>query len=148
MTLDTRIRWLKAASIFTIGFGIVFAAAAIPALAAPTALFMDMVFFPLDGAPGIGDPAARLLLAVTGGVLAGWALMVYLVVTEVVPKDPATGRRLILVSLAAWYIVDSSMSFAAGAPVNVASNTVFLLLFVVPAWSLDASGNAVSAGAN
>ena len=147
MTLEGRIRMLKVASVITIGFGLLMAIAAVPALASPLAVLADLIFYPLDGAPLIDEPVVRLLSAITGGVMAGWGLMMYLFVTEVVPKDPALGRRIILLGIGAWYIVDSSMSLAAGAPLNVASNTVFLLLFVVPAWSLGAEGRAASAGA-
>ena len=145
MTLDTRIRWLKFATIVTIGFGIVIAVAAIPALAAPTAMLADLIFFPVDGAPAVGAPADRLLAAITGGVMTGWGVMMYMIVTGVLAKDPALGRRIILAGMFAWYAVDSSMSLAAGAPLNVASNTVFLLLFVVPVWSINGTA-AVDAG--
>ena len=52
MTLDARIRWLKAGSLITIGFGLLIAAAAIPALSQPVAGLADLIFFPVDGAPG------------------------------------------------------------------------------------------------
>ena len=117
-----------------------------PALAPPTAVLTDLIFYPVDGAPGIGQPVDRLLSAITGGVMTGWGIMIYLLVSEVVPTHPSVGRRLILASIGAWYVVDSGMSLAAGAPLNVLSNTGFLLLFVVPAWSLGNAERPAPAG--
>jgi len=139
MTLETRIRWLKIGAVITIGFGLLIAAAAMPALQAPIALLTDLIFYPLDGGPAIGSPGERLLSAITGGVMAGWGVMMYLAATEVLPKDPMTGRRLILAAIGTWFVIDSSMSVAAGAPLNVVGNLSFLLIFVLPVWSLRAS---------
>lgn len=132
MNLDSRIAWLKAGSLITIGFGLLIAAAAIPALNYPMALLGDLIFFPIDGAPTLAAPGERLLSAITGGVMTGWGAMMYLVATELLPKDPALGRRLILTSIVSWFVIDSSMSVAAGAPLNVVGNLGFLLVFVLP----------------
>ncbi len=132
MNLESRIRWLKAGCLITIGFGLLIAAAAIPALNYPVAVLTDLIFFPVDGAPSIGAPGERLLSAITGGIMTGWGAMMYLVATELLPKDPALGRRLIYVSIVTWFVVDSSMSVASGAALNVIGNLGFLLIFVLP----------------
>lgn len=144
MTLDTRIRWLKAGSLMTIGFGLLIAAAAIPALNPPVAVLTDLIFLPLDGAPVVGAPGERLLSAIAGGVMAGWGAMMYLVATELLPKDPALSRRLILVSIVTWFAIDSSMSVAAGAALNVVGNLSFLLIFVLPVLGLKQRDNAAA----
>jgi hypothetical protein len=61
------------------------------------------------------------------------------------PRDPALARRLILLGIGGWYVVDSSMSIAAGAPLNALFNTGFLLLFYVPVWTLEPNRDATAA---
>ena len=137
MTLDSRIRWLKIASDITIGFGLLLAAAAIPALSGPAEFLLDFIYFPVDGAESVDMPAARILNAITGGLMTGLGIMTFLIAGELMPRDPAIARRLILFGIGGWYIVDSSMSIAAGAPLNALFNTGFLLLFYIPVWKLD-----------
>lgn len=140
MTNDTRILWLKIGAAVTLGFGLLIGAAAIPALQEPTRLLLDLIFFPVDSGQTLDTAATRLLSAITGGLMAGLGVMLWVVATELCPRDPALGRRLILLGIGSWYVVDSSMSFAAGAPLNVLFNTGFLLIFFVPAWRLNGDG--------
>ena len=139
MDFKTRIAWLKTGSAITIGFGVIIAAAAIPALQGPTALLLDLVYFPLDGTPSMGGSAARLLSAISGGVLVGWGLMIWLLVTTLYEKEPQLCRRIILTSIITWFVVDSSMSIAAGAILNAFFNVGFLLIFALPVWKPLAS---------
>ena len=140
MELETRIRWLRTGSVVTIGFGLLIAAAAIPATQSPVAWLTDLIFFPVDGSPAIGGPGERLLSAITGGLMTGWGVMPYLVATELLPREPLLARRLILAGIVSWFVIDSTMSIAAGAPLNVVGNAGFLLVFVLPVWSLRGPG--------
>ena len=133
--MQTRLRWLKAGAAITMAFGIIIGAAAIPALAGPTTWLFDLVIFPLDGAQSLGGTDVRLLSAICGGLLAGLGVMMWLVATEVFARDPVLGRSMILKSIFTWFVIDSSMSFAAGAPLNVVGNIGFLLIFVLPVWN-------------
>ena len=136
--METRLRWLKAGSAFTIATGLLIAAAAVPALNAPTLWLFDLVVFPLDGGQSLGDVEARLLCAITGGLMTGLGVMIWLISTEVFARDPLLGRSIIIKSFASWFVIDSAMSIAAGAPLNVIGNTAFLLLFMLPVWSVGA----------
>ena len=99
---------------------------------APTEVMFDLVFYPVDSAQVLDSDTARLLSAICGGLMFGLGVMLWVVATELCRKDPALGRRIILLGIVSWYVVDSSMSVAAGAPINVLFNTAFLLLFVLP----------------
>ncbi len=139
MSIDSRIRWLKAGAAITLGFGLLIAVAAMPAAQGPTNFVFDLIYFPVDAGQSVDTVTARLLSAITGGLMAGLAVMLWVVATELCPREPALGRRVILLGIGSWYLVDSSMSVAAGAPLNVLFNTGFLLLFVLPAWGLARS---------
>lgn len=132
MNYESRVRWLKIGAASLVGFGLLVAVAAIPAMNGPAAWLLDLIYFPLDGAEAAGAPADRLLSAIAGGVMAGWGVMIWIVAGEIYPADPALGRRLILSSIIIWFVIDSSMSVAAGAPLNVVGNLGFLLVFVLP----------------
>ena len=147
MTLESRIRWLKIASDITIGFGLLLAVAAIPALSGPAGFMLDFVYFPVDGAETVDMPAARILNAITGGLMTGLGIMTYLIAAELMPRDPAFARRLLLAGIGGWFVVDSSMSIAAGAPLNALFNTGFLLMFYLPIWKLDAGPDLSAADA-
>ena len=134
MNYTARVAWLKTGAAVTIAFGVLIAAAAVPALQAPVALLLDLVYLPLDGAPSTGDSAARILSAISGGVLVGWGLMMWLLATTLYAKEPVVCRKIILTSIISWFVIDSSMSIAAGAFLNAVFNVGFLLVFAVPVW--------------
>lgn len=136
MQAETRTIWLKVASATIIIFGVLFFLSTMPPLSAPMAFLFDLVIWPLDGADDLAAPASRLLLAISGGVLLGWGIMLWLIVTRLYPNDPRLARTLILTSVCCWFVVDSLGSVIAGAPLNVLFNIVFLELFVIPLWRL------------
>ena len=130
--METRIRWLKAASVITVFTGLLIAAAAIPALSGPTLWLFDLAVFPLDGTQSLQGAEQRVLCAITGGLMVGLGVLMWLVTTEVLVTHPSLARSLILKSIVAWFVVDSSMSVAAGVPLNVLGNVGFLLMFTLP----------------
>ncbi len=139
MTQDFIARWLRFMSLFIIGFGLFVALGAHPATSAPVAWFTDLIFFPFDGNEAMTANEARLLAAIGGGVMAGWGVMLWLLVTRLLPHDPLLARAMLLRGILVWYVVDSAGSVAAGAPINAALNTVLMLAMVVPAWSIASS---------
>lgn len=145
MQIESRVRWLKVAAGVTMGFGILIAAAAIPTLAAPTAFLLDLIYFPVDGVQTMGDPASRLFSAITGGVLTGWGLMAWLIATELLRERPELARRIIITSIGTWFLIDSSMSIAAGAPLNAGLNVSFLALFCLPVLGLRSNSTRAEA---
>ena len=147
MQAQTRTMWLKIASATIIMFGVLFFLSTIPPLSAPMAFLFDLVIWPLNGADDLSAPASRLLLAISGGVLVGWGIMLWLIVTRLYPSDPRLARTLILTSAGTWFVVDSLGSAIAGAPLNVLFNIVFLELFVIPLWRApDAAEPPMAAG--
>lgn len=136
MTRDFTQRWLGFMSLFVIGFGLFVALGAHPSTAGLMAWFADLIFWPLDGAEALAANEARLLAAISGGVMVGWGVMLWLVVTRLLPLDPGLARAMLVWGTLAWFLVDSSGSLAAGAPINVALNTVLMLGIVGPAWRI------------
>ena len=123
---------LQIASAIVVAFGLITAAAALPAAAGITTFLVDLIFWPVDGAQSLAAPESRLLSAIGGGVMAGWGVMLWLVTTRLYTREPALARSIILTSIATWFVIDSTCSILAGAPLNALLNVGFLLLFWVP----------------
>ncbi len=132
MPSQSTIAWLRIASATVVGFGILAALAALPATSMPIQMMVDLIFWPVDGAPGEWGPQTRFVSGVGGGVMTGWGVMLWLVSTRLYPRDPELGRTLILTSIGIWFVVDSAASIAAGAPLNAFLNVSFLVIFYVP----------------
>jgi hypothetical protein len=139
METASTLRWLKLASAIVIGFGILTALAALPWAAGPTVLLTDLILFPLDGGQSLSAAETRILVAILGGVLAGWGVLFWLVATQVYAQHPALGRRLILTSIGIWFCIDCTASVLADAPFNVLLNVPFLAMFVLPLWQKPTS---------
>lgn len=134
MNQTITLRWLRFGSALTIAFGILIAASSSPIAAAPTQFLADLIFFPIDDAQTLAAPETRLMSAISGGVMAGWGVLLWLLSTHVFPKDQALAAKLIITSIITWFVVDSTGSLLAGAPINAVINVSFLLIFCVPLW--------------
>ena len=139
MSIDTRIRWLKFAAAITVGVGLLIAVAAIPALAGPTELLTKLVVPSADAVAALGTPTARTLAAISGGVLVGWAVALWMIADNIFATNPRFVSRLVVASIGSWFVVDSAMSVAAGAWPNAVLNCSFLVLFLPPVLGVSAS---------
>jgi uncharacterized membrane protein len=134
MGLQTTVTQLKFASAVVIGFGLLTALAAWPPLNLPTLWLVDLMFLPFDGQQNLSGLEPRILSAILGGILVGFGVLQWLVVTKLLAREPALARQMILTSMGAWFVVDCTASAIAGAPFNAVMNIPFLMLFVVPLW--------------
>ena len=132
MSAEATQTWLKAAAAITIGFGLMIGLASHPETASLTLFFTDLIFWPIDSAQTLAARETRLMCAIIGGIMAGWGLMMWQITTRLYPREPALARTLILTGIGTWFVVDSSASLLAGAPLNALFNIGFLLLFVIP----------------
>lgn len=129
-------RQLKASSVGTILFALMISLGSHPSTDLLYRWFSDFIFLP------IGDPVselteeARLLAAILGGIMTGFAIFVWMLTDALIDENPLLLRKIIMTVMAVWFVVDGTGSFAAGAWVNVIANTGFLAMFVVPAWRL------------
>jgi hypothetical protein len=141
MPVSTAVLWLKCASaVQMIGFGLMFAFAAHPATAGIATWFLDALIWPLDGAQSLGSQESRIITAIGGGITVGWGVLVWMVASHILPDNPALGRDVLVRSLIAWFVVDSTASILAGVPQNAAANVLFLLTFLYPLWRMERCG--------
>lgn len=133
MTSQTATLWLKVASITVIALGLLFALAAHPASQLPVGILTDIVFYHLGGHTPIDAAPTRLFLAIGGGVMVGWGVMMWILVTRIMPREPALARLMLIEGTLAWFLVDSLASFAAGGYLNIPLNIALVLMIVGPA---------------
>jgi hypothetical protein len=146
MPVSTVVLWIKSVSaVAIIGLGFLFALGAWPPTAAFANLFVDVLKWPLDGAQSVASPEARIIAAIGGGITVGWGVMIWQIAGRILPKDPAFGRQLLTTSLLSWFVVDSTASWLAGAPLNVSLNIVLLLALLAPLWRMEASNSSAPA---
>ncbi|MEM6461020.1 MAG: hypothetical protein AAF724_03810 [Pseudomonadota bacterium] len=132
MQHQATVAWLRFATALVIASGLFCLSGALPATSAATLYALDLVFWPLDGTPGEMTPQANVLWAISGGLVAGWGILIWQVVTHVYVSNPSVGRSMILTSVVTWFVLDSAGSVAAGAPMNALFNVGFLALYAVP----------------
>jgi len=100
----------------------------------PARWTLDVLSWPLDHAESYAFPTMRFLSALTGGFLVGWGVMIGCLRAWVYDAAPEAVRRTVVVSLLAWFMLDSAGSIASGTPVNACFNVLVLLLAVGPLW--------------
>jgi hypothetical protein len=82
------------------------------------------------------DPQAvqyiGLVHAVLGAVMVGWGLSMLLVVRSLFARGAKEGWHIVAVSVAAWFVPDTTFSLWSGFWQNAALNLVFIILFAIP----------------
>lgn len=136
-------QWLRVWCWGVIAFGVILAAAAFPALDAPTRWFYDLVQWPLDGASSF-DENVRFTCGILGAVTIGWGLTLFALIDAAEKLGPPVWRAMTN-ALIIWFVVDSAISIAAGAPGNAVSNTVILALYLAPIFATGAMNRPVAA---
>lgn len=134
---------LKLASAVVIGFGLIISLGVVQATRFPLLLAADVVFWP----PGnwqavVINPEAQLLSAILGGVMIGWGVLYWMIADQLLPHDPQMAKRLILVSLGIWFVMDSLGSLLSPAPLNAFFNLFFLVIFAIPLWQIPSGRNS------
>lgn len=126
--------WLVAWCWSVVAIGLIFALGVIPALRAPTLLYLDLVTWPLDGRPESIGTDAVFAFGILGAITAAWGVMMTALVI-----DPVIGRmprfwRVLTMSVVAWFGLLVVVSWLAGMPANIMSGANLLLTYLYPVW--------------
>lgn len=132
MPHQTSILLLKSAALLIFGFGVLMVLSVFTPVEAIMELFVDLAFWPLDGVQTLDAEETRLMTGISGGVLAGWACMIYLLTRDIYAENWKVGGRMILISVGVWFVLDGIGSIMAGAPMNAFYNVVYLALVAGP----------------
>jgi hypothetical protein len=131
MSKDSQ-NWFSAWALFVALFGLILAGGAFPVTDGLTAALFNLFGNPL---PADIDSHHRFAIGLMGAVTLGWGLTFYGAFKALFALDPATAapiwRYMLGVSLV-WYVVDSGISIATGFWMNAVSNTIVMVLFLIP----------------
>lgn len=124
--------WLSAWAILVTVFGLVLAGGAFAATDAITTMLFTLFGHPL---PADLDSHHRFAIGLMGAVTMGWGLTYLGAFKALYALEPATAApiwRYLLFAGLAWYVIDSAISLATGFWMNAVSNTVLIVLFLIP----------------
>ena len=122
--------WLKIWCGAVVAFGAVLTLGASAATDAPVRALLVM----LGGSEVSMTAPLRFAVALMGAVTLGWGVTLYAVSSSDAREGEASARlwRWTLGAVLGWYVVDSTLSVLTGFGLNAASNTIFLVAFLVP----------------
>ena len=121
-------RWLLLAASIVVGAGAAFVGLAL--LGVPSQL-MEVLYLP--GAPDVASAdTVSFAVGVSGAVMVGWgASMLYIYLDPAMLERPRIARAFFIATVA-WFILDTYVSIALGAMINVVGNCLFLGLLLPP----------------
>lgn len=130
--------WCGAVAIF----GLVLTGGAFPTADAPIRWMIATIN---PAADATMTDTLRFSLALMGAVTIGWSLTLHAAIRAADRLGAAGGPvwRLLVLSMCAWYVIDSSLSVATGFGLNAVSNTVFMAAFLWPLWRSGVFGGTV-----
>jgi hypothetical protein len=118
--------WCWAAGLF----GAVLALGGLPATSGPAFALLSLQY----GAPVAADAPVRYATALVGAVTMGWAATMFFAIraADRLGTRGADIWRGLIWAMAFWYVVDSALSIATGFALNAVSNTLLVVLFLIP----------------
>jgi len=126
------IRWLQVACLLTAMLGLFASGGSYTPTQEPWRLLFDVVTWPLDGHPQGFTSETASVNAVVGGVMVGWAVLMFAVVTGPIARGDRGMIDAMLACVLTWFFIDSAGSVAADFVGNVVLNVGSMLAFVLP----------------
>ena len=124
-------RWLIVTTVVVLIFSI-----AMVVIPEPVQRLFSLVYYSSpERIDAFGAPAVAfimLLQGVLGAVMFGWGVALLLVLLGSFRRGSREGWTIIAVSLAAWFIPDTTYSLWSGFWQNAVFNLVFLVFFAIP----------------
>ncbi len=121
--------WMQAWCVGVVLFGVVLATAAFAHMDGLAAALFKLLSGGRTDASVFQAGDMRFVTGLMGCVTLGWGLTLL-----AIARDGGNSAiwRLTMAGLVIWYVIDSFVSISTGWPLNAVSNTLLLLLFLVP----------------
>jgi hypothetical protein len=134
--------WLIVWAASIIVFGFVIAGGAFEATSGPISFIYESLQGP---GPITYEPALRFSLGVMGGVTIGWGVTVLLMMQTIMNMGDKARPfwTAISLGLAAWFVIDTSLSVATGFGLNAIPNMALAIGYLIP---MLATGNLTKSG--
>ena len=134
MTHETHKLWLKITAISIIAYAILFFLGTLKQTVKAIEVILDISSFPIDGLQNYEANSTVFLSALLGGILFGWGILIWFLSSKIYDIAPEQIRKIVLISLISWFIVDSLGSVFSSNSSNAIANIFLLLLLVGPLW--------------
>lgn len=124
--------WLRLWAVGVVVFGVVLASGAFAATDAAVRPIFELLGQPFPAQP---DAHHRFSLGLMGAVSIGWGATLIGVCNaafKLSGEAAAPFWRALLWSTIIWYVIDGHISYATGFALNTVSNTMLLVLLLVP----------------
>jgi hypothetical protein len=142
MRREVWITWLTVVLVLVLGYALLLVVAG----AVAGSLFD---FFGFGPPPSIDTPELRgylrLPYMVLGAVMAGWSLLMLLIVRGPLREGAEWAPRFLLLAFALWFVLDTGMSLVLGFPTHALFNVPFAFALGLPLIALRRS--AITSGA-
>lgn len=133
MSFSMYSRWLEIVYLAFAVFGVLLA------LLSPTALFeaifhanVDPVFFGNTELPEASRGFRNWIYAVLGSSCAAVGLLMFCIVRFCFRKREAWARNGLIGAISVWFVIDQTASLLSGVWFNVAFNSIFFAIIVIP----------------
>jgi len=126
--------WLKITAISIIAYAILFFFGTIKQMNKAIEVVLDISSWPFDGLQNYDANSTVFLSALLGGILFGWGILIWLLSSRIYDLAPGTTRKIVLISLISWFVIDGLGSIFSGNFNNVIANVFLLLVLVGPLW--------------
>ena len=126
--------WLKVWAWGVIAFGAILAMFAFGPLESPTRLLFEIFGNPI---PEAADQHHRFSIGLMGAVTLGWGLTFLAAFKAAFQLEGQAANqvwRALTMGAIVWYVIDNSISIHTGIWMNAVSNTVLMILFIIPIW--------------
>lgn len=134
MTHITHKFWLKIAAISIIAYAILFFLGTLKQTDKLIEVILDISSWPIDGLQNYDANSTVFLSALLGGILFGWGILIWLLSSKIYDIAPEQTRKIVLISLISWFVIDGLGSIFSENPNNVIANIFLLLVLVGPLW--------------
>lgn len=123
--------WLDAWVMIVVIFGLVLVGGGLDATDGAVEMLLGVLG---GGMPTAWTAPLRFSVALMGAVTIGWGLTfaAAFMAARKLGDAAAPVWRMITIAVVAWFVIDGALSIATGFALNVASNTVLLIAYLVP----------------
>ena len=134
MTNRTHKFWLKITAVLIILYAILFFLGTLKQTDKVIEFVLDVSSYPIDGLQNYETNSTVFLSALLGGILFGWGILIWFLSLKIYDIAPEQTRKIVLISLISWFLIDSVGSILSKNPNNAIANVFLLFVLVGPLW--------------
>lgn len=138
MSLEKRAKLMQLVGIIVSGYALLWALAPYDAINWPARFILSLSTANLSILAEPLTTHVKWLSAIGAGLLVAVAIFCYGIIAPAILKKDFNTLKFFKIAMITWYLIDSIGSLAAGVWLNILFNTIFLLILLLPVWSIKA----------